>query len=52
MLGIEFEGPDEHALTYDQYSVLITKQVGFIQEIFVNRLMIFISRLMLMLKNF
>ncbi|CAF4417602.1 unnamed protein product, partial [Rotaria magnacalcarata] len=27
MLHGEFEGPREHASTFDQYSVLITKQV-------------------------
>jgi hypothetical protein len=27
MLRTEFEGPEEHKATFDQYSVLITKQV-------------------------
>lgn len=32
MLHTEFEGPEEHKATFDQYSLLITKKVCFISS--------------------
>ncbi|CAF4905591.1 unnamed protein product, partial [Rotaria socialis] len=37
MLHGEFEGPREHASTFDQYSVLITKQADADVEQFLNQ---------------
>lgn len=36
MLRTEFEGPQEHKATFDQYSVLITKQVGLVFFYLIN----------------